>query len=81
MSAERAKLTVKQLRQVRKALRRQNDAKFGYDQFGMRVTPKRLASHSRPTTDIVVGRQAFAESHPHGPCSAKHFVPISLKGR
>ena len=80
MSGER-KFTVKQLRKIRKIMRKQNNAKFGYDQFGMRVQPKCLASHSRPTPDITIGRQVFADSHPHGPCQVAHRAVISLKGR
>ena len=74
-------VSVRLMRARRKAERRANNAKYGYDQFGMRVLPKRLASHSRPTPEIVIGRQAFAESHPHGPCKVEHRAVISLKGR
>lgn len=58
---------VRILRARRKALRKQNNAKYGYDQFGMRVQPKRLASHSHPLQVIISRREHFSAYFAPGP--------------
>lgn len=66
------------LRRRRKALRKQNNAKYGYDQFGLRILPKRLASHSRPMAEIVSRRESYAilASLPRVPFADEALRPL-----
>ena len=67
MSQSRLQRRPRALKAIRKEMRKANNAQYGYDQFGMRVAPKRLASHARALQVVVSRRELYLKLNPPGP--------------